>query len=163
MKNKIFAIQKLANDVRRGNLHENKKENILVLVTAKESKKIHGTGKRCRKAGNGDLYILHASAGRKIYWKVEENVRNAEGWQIMDAGWAGRSACAVNRTCEPTSATCQRKRHHRGSAGAAGEKEKISLERIAGADCSTSARRAPACFPKESGCHWRYDRKTQDA
>lgn len=86
-----------------------KKENILVLVTAgKESKRFMELAKDAAEAGNGDLYILHVAQGENIL----ESGEMYEMQRLADYGcrWADRSACAVSRTWQLTSAALPEKK-----------------------------------------------------
>ena len=90
-----------------------KKENILVLVTAgKESKRFMELAKDAAKAGNGDLYILHVAQGENIL----ESGEMYEMQRLADYGCrlGGRSACAVSRTWQRTSAALPEKKTSQG-------------------------------------------------
>ena len=130
-----------------------KKENILVLVTAgKESKRFMELAKDAAKAGNGDLYILHVAQGENIL----ESGEMYEMQRLADYGCRlGGQVCLC---CEQdVAAYISRFAREKDITGVLLEppvkkREKIHLERTAGADCGTSAAGHLLAFRERTGC-----------
>ncbi|MEI3523501.1 MAG: hypothetical protein V8Q36_04850 [Anaerotignum sp.] len=140
-----------------------KKENILVLVTAgKESKRFMELAKDAAEAGNGDLYILHVAQGENIL----ESGEMYEMQRLADYGCRlGGQVCLC---CEQdVAAYISRFAREKDITGVLleppGEKEKIYLERTAGADRGPFAAGHLSAFRERIGCRGSMTEKTQDA